>query len=87
MKNAGLKQAGYYVFTEFRAPATLIAKIDREYEYDERILRNLTVKLDKFAVAYNIRRFEKHKGVWSPKEIMPNSIKKTPTPEVEEIIL
>lgn len=57
------KQSGYYVFTEFQAPASFVKKFEQEYRYDVRILRYLTVKLDKFAVAYNERRRNKLKGV------------------------
>lgn len=46
----------YYVYTEFEAPVTLIEKLEREYNYDERVIRYLTVQQDKHAVEYNARR-------------------------------
>jgi small subunit ribosomal protein S6 len=51
------KTNGYYVYTEFSAePSELIFTLEREYQYDERVIRYLTVKLDKHAVAWNIKR-------------------------------
>lgn len=46
------KTTGYYHLTEFRAPGELINKLEVEYKRDERILRFLTVALDKHAAAY-----------------------------------
>lgn len=50
--------SGYYSLIEFKAPGTVIAKLEQELIYDERVIRFLTVKLDKFAVAYNNKRRE-----------------------------
>lgn len=55
------KNSGYYVFTEFNAPGTIVETLEREYSYDDRLMRYLTVRLDKFAAAYNIRRRNKIK--------------------------
>lgn len=52
------KYNGYYTFVEFTALGELIHKLEREYGYDEKVLRFLTVKLDKHAVAYNQKRRE-----------------------------
>jgi len=56
------KNTGYYVYTEFTAPPMIVEPLEREYSYDERIIRYLTVKLDKHAVAYNDRRRAKQRG-------------------------
>lgn len=56
------KGTGYYVFTEFMAPPSAIEPLERNYSYDERIIRFLTVKLDKDAVAYNEKRRAKLRG-------------------------
>ena len=55
------KNSGYFVFTEFNGPGTLIERLEREFTYDEKIIRFLTVKLEKDAVAYNIKRRDKLK--------------------------
>ncbi len=46
------KSTGFYYLVEFKAPATTIDKLETEYRRDERIMRFLTVKLDKHAEAY-----------------------------------
>lgn len=50
------KNTGYFVYSEFTAPPTAVEVLEREFSYDERMMRYLTVKLDKHAVAYNDRR-------------------------------
>jgi small subunit ribosomal protein S6 len=46
------KSTGFYHLIEFRAEAEVIAKLETEYRRDERILRFLTMKMEKYAVAY-----------------------------------
>jgi len=50
------KNTGFYFLFEFQAEPTLVAKIEVEYKRDERIMRFLTIALDKHAVAYNERK-------------------------------
>lgn len=50
------KSTGFYFLFEFQADPTLIAKMEVEYKRDERIMRFLTIALDKHAVAYNERK-------------------------------
>lgn len=52
----------YYAFVEFTAPGKLIGKLEQEFIYDTKVIRYLTVKLDKNAAAYNIKRREKGFG-------------------------
>jgi len=47
------KSTGFYFLFEFQADPTLIAKMEIEYKRDERIMRFLTIALDKHAIAYN----------------------------------
>jgi len=46
------KSTGFYHLIEFRADPELIAKLETEYRRDERIIRFLTMKMEKHAVAY-----------------------------------
>jgi small subunit ribosomal protein S6 len=46
------KNTGFYYLIEFKATGDLIAKLETEYKRDERIMRFLTVALDKHAIAY-----------------------------------
>ncbi len=50
------KNTGFYHFIEFKAEPSLINTLEIEYKRDEKVLRFLTTKLDKFAVEYNERR-------------------------------
>ncbi len=50
------KSTGYYHLTEFRAPGELISKLEIEYKRDERVMRFLTIALDKNAIAYNDKK-------------------------------
>jgi small subunit ribosomal protein S6 len=50
------KTTGFYYLIEFRAEGDVIAKLETAYKRDERLLRFLTVLLDKHAIAYNEKR-------------------------------
>ncbi len=50
------KTTGFYYLIEFKAEGEVIAKLETAYKRDERLLRFLTVSLDKHAVAYNEKR-------------------------------
>ncbi len=47
------KSTGIYQLIEFKAPSSLIAKLEIEFKRDERIMRFLTIALDKHAILYN----------------------------------
>ena len=53
------KSTGFYQLIEFKAEGDVIANVETELKRDERILRFLTVKLDKHAIAYNEKRRSK----------------------------
>ena len=46
------KSTGFYHLIEFRVEPDVIAKLEVEYRRDERILRFLTMKMEKYAVVY-----------------------------------
>ncbi len=46
------KTTGFYHLLEFEAEGSLIADMELEFRRDERVLRFLTVRLDKYAVQY-----------------------------------
>ena len=50
------KTTGFYNITEFKASPTLIERMELQLRRDERVLRFMTVKLDKFAIDYNDRK-------------------------------
>ncbi len=55
------KSTGFYHLFEYKLEGALIDKLEVTYKRDERILRFLTVKLDKYAVAYNEKKRMKAK--------------------------
>ena len=50
------KTTGFYYLIEFKAEGSVIADLEVAYKRDERLLRFLTVSLDKHAVAYNEKK-------------------------------
>ena len=56
------KSTGFYHLIEYRADGKLIADMELAMKRDERLLRFLTVKLDKHAVAYNEKKRAKAKA-------------------------
>ncbi|MGQ1911445.1 30S ribosomal protein S6 [Marinifilum sp. RC60d5] len=50
------KSTGFYQLLQFDAPGELIEKLELNYRRDEKIIRFLTFKLDKYAFEYSIKR-------------------------------
>ena len=50
------KKSGFYHFLEFTAPGEAIAPVEVEFKRDERIMRFLTVRMDKYAIEYAAKR-------------------------------
>ncbi|MGB1205617.1 MAG: 30S ribosomal protein S6 [Chitinophagales bacterium] len=50
------KTTGFYLVTEFKADSSSIAKLELQYKRDERVLRFLTTKLDKYSLEYNEKK-------------------------------
>lgn len=57
------RTSGYYAFIEFSTFPEFIDELEQQYRYDEQVVRYLTVKLDKHAVAYNVKRREQGFGI------------------------
>ena len=50
------KTTGFYQLVEFEADPTVIAKLEVNYRRDERVLRFLTLKQEKYAAEYAAKR-------------------------------
>ncbi len=50
------KSTGFYHLFEFKSEGMFINKLETEYRRDERIMRFLTFKMDKHAVAYSEKK-------------------------------
>ncbi len=54
------KSTGFYYLIEFRGPGDIVEKLELQYRRDERIIRYLTFRMDKYAVEYaNKKRKQK----------------------------
>jgi small subunit ribosomal protein S6 len=62
------KSSGFYFLIQFQAEGTVIADLELAFKRDERLLRFLTVALDKHAVAYSEKRRTKGFDKKEPKE-------------------
>ncbi len=63
------KTTGFYNLFEFRANPEVIAALELEYRRDEKVMRFLTIALDKHALAYNAKR---KKGAFKKKKKSEN---------------
>ncbi len=61
------KTSGFYYLIQFKAEPSFIAALETQYFRDERIIRFITVALDKHAVAYAERRRENRNKPAAPK--------------------
>ena len=55
------KKSGFYHLLEFTAPGDAIGPLEVEFRRDERIMRYLTVALDKHAIAWAEKRRNRNK--------------------------
>ncbi|MGV3458924.1 MAG: 30S ribosomal protein S6 [Flavobacterium sp.] len=55
------KKSGFYTLFQFEAPGDVLIGFETEFRRDERVMRFLTVALDKHAVSWAERRREKLK--------------------------
>lgn len=53
------KSTGFYYLLEYQADGEFIKTLELDLKRDERIIRFLTVKLDKHAVVYNEKKRKK----------------------------
>ncbi len=61
------KSTGFYHLVEYKAEGTLIAELELVFKRDERIIRFLTVKLDKHAIAYSEKKRKRAKDAKNEK--------------------
>ena len=59
------KSTGFYSFLEFEAEPAVIAKLELNFRRDERVIRFLTFRQDKFAHEYAMKR----RGLRSGKKV------------------
>ncbi len=54
------KNSGFYCLFQFKGEPTLVEKLETGYRRDEKVIRFITVKLDKYAVQYAEKRKQKY---------------------------
>ena len=57
------KSTGFYTLVEFKADPTVVAKLETQFRRDERVLRFLTFRQDKYFAEYATKRRNKSKTV------------------------
>ncbi len=53
------KSTGFYCLLEFKAEPSIVKKLETGYRRDEKVIRYITVKLDKYAAEYAEKRRNK----------------------------
>jgi small subunit ribosomal protein S6 len=50
------KNTGFYTLIEFEGEPTIVAKLETAFRRDEKVIRFLTFRLDKYAAEYAVKR-------------------------------
>ena len=50
------KTTGFYYLIEFKAEGELIEKLETQYRRDERVIRFLTFRMDKYSIEYAVKK-------------------------------
>ncbi len=73
------KSSGFYHLIEFKAEGSVVENLELQYRRDERIMRFLTVSMDKYAIAYAEKRRANRKDKAAKEEVA------APAPASEEV--
>jgi len=57
------KTTGLYYVLEYKAPGDFNARLEIQMNRDENIIRHMVTRLDKYALAYNVRKRNKNASV------------------------
>ncbi len=55
------KSSGFYHLFEYKADGNMVGELELQFRRDERIMRFLTVTMDKYAIAFAEKRRSNHK--------------------------
>ena len=85
------KSTGFYTFLEFNAEPQVIDKLEVNFRRDERVIRFLTVKQDKFALEYaekrrNNKGGKKQEAAAASEPVKPKKAEKTESVEQETVL-
>ena len=77
------KTTGFYNLLEFEADPTVVAKLETAFRRDEKVIRFLTFRLDKFAAEYALKRRNLRKAAAEAKPVEEAPVvEETPAAEV-----
>ena len=77
------KSSGFYHLIEFKAEGDVVENLELQYRRDERIIRFLTVSMDKYAIAYAEKRRANRKEKPAVKEEAQAEAPATEQPKAE----
>ncbi|MDR0370319.1 MAG: 30S ribosomal protein S6 [Prevotellaceae bacterium] len=66
------KSTGFYTLLQFDADPSMVEKLETQFRRDERVLRFLTFRLDKYAYEYALKRINKSKETVTTEEVKEN---------------
>ncbi len=69
------KSTGFYIFLEFNANASVIDRLEVNFRRDERVIRFLTIKQDKFMLEYAEKRRRNKGGKKETVEVVTEEVK------------
>ena len=75
------KTSGFYHLIEFKAEPSVVKEYELQYRRDERVMRYLTILMDKHAIAYS----EKRRNLRKEKETVPVVAEEAPAAETETV--
>ena len=79
------KNTGFYTLIEFEGEPTIVDKLEIAYRRDEKVLRFLTFRLDKYAAEYAIKRRAVRQAKLEERAAQESAEKEAPVaPVVEE---
>ena len=76
------KSSGFYHLIEFKAEPSVVKDYELQYRRDERVMRYLTVLMDKHAIAYS----EKRRNLRKEKEAAPAVVEEAPAAAETETV-
>ena len=80
------KSTGFYAFLEFAGEPTIVSKLETAYRRDEKVLRFLTFRQDKFAHEYALKRRSLKKNAPKAEEAPAEEpVAEAPQAEVNEV--
>lgn len=62
------KSTGFFYLIEFKTEGSMIEKLEVEYRRDERIIRFLIFKMDKYAIGYSEKKRKQKENEKQPEE-------------------